>query len=136
MAFGRLRKSQGDCCTVNEGKWWDLSQRGRQVPQHRDVEDSGQDRGSYSSCNGKLLVGSQQRGDVVGLMLLMITLMLWKEQSMRAGDKRDEQSTSRSRETKSRLPWWFGWAVLVAGRASVQFSSFQSLNRVQLFVTP
>lgn len=92
---------------------------GRQVPQHGDLEDSGQDHGRYSSCNGKLLVGSQQRGDVVGLMLLMITLMLWKEQSMRGGDRRDEQSTSRSRETESRLPWWFGWAGLVAGRAQI-----------------
>lgn len=89
----------------------------RQVPQHRDLEGSGQDHGCYSSCNGKLLVGSQQRGDVVGLMLLMITLMLWKEHSMRGGDRKDEQSTSRSRETKSRLPWRFGWAMLVAGRA-------------------
>ena len=89
------------------------------MPQHGDLEDSGQDHGRYSSCNGKLLVGSQQRGDVVGLMLLMITLMLWKEQSMRGGDRRDEQSTSRSRETESRLPWWFGWAGLVAGRAQI-----------------
>ena len=89
----------------------------RQVPQHRDLEGSSQDHGCYSSCNGKLLVGSQQRGDVVGLMLLMITLTLWKEQSMRGGDRKDEQSVRRSRETKSRLTWWFGWAVLVAGRA-------------------
>ena len=27
MAFGRLKKSQGDCCTANEGKCWDMSQR-------------------------------------------------------------------------------------------------------------
>ena len=85
-----------------------MSLRGRQVPQHIDLEGQGQDCGSYSNCSGKLLEGSQQRGDVVGFMFLMITLMLCKEQSMRGGCRKDEWGMSRSQETKLGLPQWFG----------------------------
>lgn len=115
MAFGRLKKSQGDCCTANEGKCWDMSQRVGRCHSTETLKAPARTMDVIPVAMG--LVGSQQRGDVVGLMLLMITVTLWKEQIMRGRDRKDEQSVRRSRETKSRLPWWFGWAVLVAGRA-------------------
>ena len=127
------QKGQGDCCTVNEGKRWEMSLRGRQVPQHIDLEGQGQDCGSYSNCSGKLLEGSQQRGDVVGFMFLMITLMLCKEQSMRGGCRKDEWGMSRSQETKLGLPQWFGWAMLVAGRDEIWAKVISSHRRLVLW---
>lgn len=91
----KAKTSQGDCCTVNEGNGGIRVRKAGRCHSTETLKIPGQNwAGRYSSCNGKLLVVPQQRGDAVGSMLLMITLMLWKEQSMRGGDRKMSREQS------------------------------------------